>query len=218
VRVFVVDDHEIVRRGIERMFEVQADVEWVGDAPSTARALERIPAARPDVVLIDIDLGDGDDGLDLCERLREAGGAERLLLMSGLADPARRARAILAGAHGFVPKSVRANRIVDAIRRVDDGELLHDGAARAAAEATVRRREEERAIYASFTPTERAVFDLLAEGLTSAEMAERLSFAEKTIRNNVSFLLARLGLHTRAEIAVLSLRWSRDDRSVGSDA
>jgi DNA-binding NarL/FixJ family response regulator len=199
VRVFLVDDHEVVRRGVAEVLEDDPGISVVGEAGSVAGALARVPAVRPDVVVVDMRLPDG-DGAELCARLRARDPGLRCLVLTSYSDDDAVADAVQSGAHGYLLKQVRGSALVSAVRTVAAGGTLFpaDGPLPAA------RRAEEGDRLASLTEQERSVLRLIGEGLTNRQIGERMGLAEKTVKNYTSHLLAKLGLERRTQAAILA--------------
>jgi two-component system, NarL family, response regulator DevR len=206
VRIFLLDDHELVRRGLRDLIEAEDDLEVVGEAGTAEEALRRVPATKPDVAVLDVRLPDG-DGVEVCRELRSADPTLQCLMLTSFSDDEALFNAIMAGASGYVLKQVRGNDLVDAIRRVAGGQSLLDPTV--TARVLDRLREgpaEEDELVGSLTAQERKLLDLLAEGLTNRQIAERMYLAEKTVKNYVSNLLAKLGMGRRTEAAVYAAR------------
>ncbi|HEX2073515.1 MAG TPA: response regulator transcription factor [Geodermatophilus sp.] len=204
VRVFLVDDHEVVRRGVAEVLEDAPGMTVVGEAGSVAEALARVPAVRPDVTVIDMRLPDG-DGAEVCRLLRERVPGMRCLVLTSFSDEDAVAAAVAAGASGYVLKQVRGSDLVNAVRTVAAGGTLVEQDLGAAAVATVRRRtgpREQR--LAALTDQERTVLELIGEGLTNRQIGARMGLAEKTVKNYTSHLLAKLGLERRTQAAILA--------------
>jgi len=204
--VFLVDDHEVVRRGLVDLLSGDPDLTVVGEAGSVAEALARIPAARPDVAVLDVRLPDG-SGIDLCRDLLAAHDDLRCLILTSFTDEQSMLDAILAGASGYVVKDIRGMELAHAIKEVGAGKSLLDNRAAAALMSKLRRSEEETAEddrLRDLSPTERTLLGLLGEGLTNREIGERMFLAEKTVKNYVSRLLAKLGMHRRTQAALLA--------------
>lgn len=201
-RIFLLDDHEIVRRGVRELLEAQADLVVVGEASSAAEALARVPALRPDVAVLDVRLPDG-NGVEVCRELRSGQPDLRCLMLTSFSDDEALFDAIMAGAAGYVLKRIRGLDLVEAVRTVAGGGSLLD--ARSTAAVLERLRTDADADpLAVLTVQERRVLDLIGEGLTNRQIGERLDLAEKTIKNYVSHLLAKLGLERRTQVAVLA--------------
>ncbi len=206
ITVFLVDDHEVVRRGLVDLLGGDPDLEVVGEAGSVAEAKARIPAARPDVAVLDVRLPDG-NGIDLCRDLLAAHDELRCLILTSYTDEESMLDAILAGASGYVVKDIRGMELAEAIKDVGAGKSLLDNRAAAALMSKLRRddnAEPEDARLRGLSPTERTLLELLGEGLTNREIGERMFLAEKTVKNYVSRLLAKLGLHRRTQAALLA--------------
>jgi two-component system response regulator DevR len=204
-RVFLLDDHEVVRRGVADLLEAEPDIEVVGEAGSVAEALARVPALRPDVAVLDVRLPDG-DGVGLCRELRSRTEVACLVLTSFDDDEAL-FDAILAGAAGYVLKQVRGTDLVAAIRTVAAGGSTLDPRAAGLVMERLRAQEHPDADpLADLTEQERRVLALVGQGLTNRQIGERLFLAEKTVKNYVSHVLAKLGVERRVQAAVLAAR------------
>ncbi len=204
-RLFLLDDHEIVRRGLRELLEGEQDFEIVGEAGTAEEALHRIPPTRPDVALLDVRLPDG-DGIEVCREIRSAHPEIRCLMLTSFADDEALFSAIMAGASGYLLKQVRGNDLVDAIRRVALGESLLDPAMTARVLERIRAGSDQEDELSGLTDQERRVLDLIAEGLTNRQIGERMFLAEKTVKNYVSNLLAKLGMSRRSEAAAFAAR------------
>ncbi|GAA3044116.1 response regulator [Actinokineospora globicatena] len=202
LRVFLVDDHEIVRRGVADLLD-EPDIEIVGEAASVAEALVRVPAAGPDVAVLDIRLPDG-SGVELCRDLRSAVPGLHCLMLTSFPDDEALLDAILAGASGFVLKQVLGTDLVAAVRTVGAGGSLLDPRTTSALLERIRRERTRSDPLADLTEQERTVFDLIGAGLTNREIGERMFLAEKTVKNYVSHLLAKLNMQRRTQAAVLA--------------
>jgi DNA-binding NarL/FixJ family response regulator len=205
ITVFLVDDHEVVRRGLVDLLSGDPELVVVGEAGSVAEAKARIPAVRPDVAVLDVRLPDG-SGIDLCRDLRADHDGLRCLILTSFTDEQSMLDAILAGASGYVVKDIRGMELATAIKEVGAGKSLLDNRAAAALMSKLRRETErpEDDRLRNLSATERTLLDLLGEGLTNREIGERMFLAEKTVKNYVSRLLAKLGLHRRTQAALLS--------------
>lgn len=214
IRVFLLDDHEVVRRGLREMLEAEDDLTVVGEAGTAEEASGRIPATSPDVAVLDVRLPDG-DGVEVCRDVRSQHPEIACLMLTSFADDEAIFAAIMAGASGYVLKQVRGTDLVDAIRRVGRGESLLDPAVTARVLDRVRRGTEPDEL-SNLTPQERKLLDLIAEGLTNRQIGDRMFLAEKTIKNYVSNLLAKMGMSRRTEAAVYAARLAeRRDRELG---
>jgi two-component system response regulator DevR len=204
VRVFLLDDHEVVRRGVADLLAAEPDLDVVGEASTAAEALARVPALRPDVAVLDVRLPDG-DGVTVCRELRSRMPHLQCLMLTSFADDEALFDAILAGAAGFVLKQIRGSDLVGAVRTVASGQSLLDPKATARVLERLRagnRKEEDP--LAELTEQERRVLELIGEGLTNRQIGERMHLAEKTVKNYVSHLLSKLGLERRTQVAVLA--------------
>lgn len=205
IRLFLVDDHELVLRGLKALVATEADIEVVGEATTVALALSRVPAARPDVAVLDVRLPDG-NGVELCRQLREGQPSLACLMLTSYADDEAELAAIMAGAAGYVLKEVRGSDLIGAIRTVAGGGMLLDPKAASRVIERLRRPPAQDPRLAQLTEQERKVLALLAEGLTNREIGERIYLAEKTVKNYVSSILAKLGMHRRTEAAAFAAR------------
>jgi len=201
VRVFLLDDHEVVRRGIANLLSAESGIEVVGEAATAAEALARIPAARPDVAVLDARLPDG-SGIDVCRDVRSAMPAVRCLILTSYDDNDAVFAAVMAGASGYLLKEVRGASLVDAIRQVAAGRSLLDPSVTERLLNKLRQPAETDPRLAALTEREREILDLIADGLTNRQIGERLFLAEKTVKNYVSGLLAKLGMQRRTQAAV----------------
>jgi DNA-binding NarL/FixJ family response regulator len=207
IRVFLLDDHEVVRRGVRELLEVDShgEIEVVGEAGTADEALRRMPAVRPDVAVLDVRLPDG-NGVEVCREIRSNHPEVRCLMLTSFADDEALFDAIMAGAAGYVLKQVRGHDLVDNVTRVAAGQSLLDPNVTATVLERLRRGPEEDPGAPHLTDQERKILDLLAEGLTNRQIGERLYLAEKTVKNYVSNLLMKLGMHRRTEAAVYATR------------
>lgn len=202
IRVFLVDDHEVVRRGIADLLESE-EMTIVGEAGSVAEALARVPAVLPDVAVLDVRLPDG-NGVELCRELRSAIPDLKCLMLTSFDDDEALFGAIMAGAAGFVLKQVRGSDLVQAVKTVAAGGSLLDARSTAAVMRRIQAEQEQAEPLKALTDQERAVLELIAEGLTNRQIGERLFLAEKTVKNYVSHLLAKLGVDHRTQAAILA--------------
>ncbi|WP_024805040.1 response regulator transcription factor [Nocardia sp. BMG51109] len=201
IKVFLVDDHEIVRRGLADLLEGDPELTVVGEAGDVSQAMARIPALRPDVAVLDVRLPDG-NGIELCRDLLSRLDGLRCLILTSFTDEQAMLDAILAGASGYVVKDVKGMELAQAIKDVGAGRSLLDNRAAAALMDQLRRGTEPDGPLATLTEQERKLLDLLGEGLTNRQIAERMFLAEKTVKNYVSRLLAKLGMERRTQAAV----------------
>ncbi|MCD5348250.1 response regulator transcription factor [Agromyces sp. H3Y2-19a] len=203
-RVFLVDDHEIVRRGVAQLLEREHDLEVVGEAPSADRALVRIAALLPDVAVLDVRLQD-DDGIALCREIRSRHPEVQCLMLTAYDDDAAAAAAVMAGASGYVLKTIAGSGLVDAVRAVAAGRSLIHPTVAARLRPPVEADDRNDPRFGSLNLRERQVLGLIAEGLTNRQIGDRLSLAEKTVKNYVSGLLRKLGFERRTQAAVYQL-------------
>ena len=205
IRVFLLDDHEVVRRGVRELLEAQDDFEVVGEAATAEEGLSRIPPTQPDVAIVDMRLPDG-NGVEVCREVRSRDSRIQCLILTSFADDEALFDAIMAGAAGYLLKQIKGMDLLDAIRRVASGQSLLDPEITARVLERLRKGPEEVERLARLTDQERKILDLIAEGLTNRQIAERIFLAEKTVKNYVSNLLAKLGMERRTEAAVFAAR------------
>jgi len=205
VRVFLLDDHEIVRRGVKELLESEGDLEVVGEAGTAAEALTRIPPTRPDVAVLDVRLPDG-DGVQVCREIRSAHPEVHCLMLTSFADDEALFQAIMAGASGYVLKQIKGTDVVEAVRAVAAGRSLLDPSVTARVVERLRSGQEEDELLARLSPQERNILRLIADGLTNRQIAEQVHLAEKTVKNYVSNLLSKLGMERRTQAAVYAAR------------
>ncbi|BAC72087.1 LuxR family transcriptional regulator [Streptomyces avermitilis] len=207
ITVFLLDDHEVVRRGVHDLLSGEDDIEVVGEAGTAADALARIPATHPDVAVLDVRLPDG-SGVEVCREIRSQNDAVKCLMLTSYADDEALFDAIMAGASGYVLKDIRGSELLAAVRDVAAGKSLLDPVATARVLERLREgggpKEDDR--LAHLTDQERRILDLIGEGLTNREIGERLHLAEKTIKNYVSSLLSKLGMQRRSQAAAYVAR------------
>jgi two-component system response regulator DevR len=208
IRVFLLDDHEIVRRGIAELLSAADDMEVVGEAGTAAEALRRIPAVLPDVALLDGRLPDG-SGIEVCRSLRSAYPEIGCLILTSYDDDDALFAAVMAGAAGYLLKEIRGSSLLDGIRQVKAGRSLLDPAVTERVMSRLRTGEQQDPRLTGLTQREREILDLIAEGLTNRQIGERLFLAEKTVKNYVSALLAKLGMQRRTQAAVLGSELKR---------
>ncbi|MEV6419613.1 response regulator transcription factor [Streptomyces sp. NPDC051662] len=206
ITVFLVDDHEVVRRGVFELLSVEDDIEVVGEAGTAADATARIPATRPDVAVLDVRLPDG-SGVEVCREIRSRDESIKCLMLTSFADDEALFDAIMAGASGYVLKAIRGNELLTAVRDVAAGRSLLDP------EATARVLERLRTgntpkddKLAGLTDQERRILNLIGEGMTNRAIGAELHLAEKTIKNYVSSLLSKLGMERRSQAAAYVAR------------
>ena len=205
IGVFLLDDHQVVRRGLKDMLEDEADFEVVGEVVTAVEALARVPALRPDVAVLDVRLPDG-DGVTVCRELRSKLPELSCLMLTSFADEEALFDAIMAGASGYLLKQSMGADLVAAVRSVAGGESLLDPKLAAKVMAKLRAADERKDPLAQLTAQEHKVLDLIGEGLTNRQIAERMFLAEKTVKNYVSAMLAKLGLERRTQAAVFAAK------------
>jgi DNA-binding NarL/FixJ family response regulator len=200
IKVFLLDDHEIVRRGVRELLETEADIEVIGEAGTAASALARIPALRPDVAVLDVRLPDG-DGVTVCREIRSKVPDIACLMLTSFGDDDALFDAIMAGAAGYVLKQIRGTDLVGAVRTVAAGESMLDPEAASKVMARMRDQAIKSDPLAGLTGQERRILELIGEGLTNRQIGERMYLAEKTVKNYVSALFAKLGMERRTQAA-----------------
>ncbi|MBG6237845.1 DNA-binding NarL/FixJ family response regulator [Mycetocola sp. CAN_C7] len=205
IRVFVVDDHEIVRRGVAALLDNEPDIEIVGEAGSVAHARPRIAATAPDIALLDMRLPDG-DGIDLCRDVRSQNPDVRCIILTAHDDDEAVYAAVLAGASGYVLKDMRSSALIDAVRAVAAGRQLLDPAISRMAVTRISARPSSSPID-TLNPREREILELIAEGMTNRQIGETLALAEKTVKNYVSSLLAKLGIQRRTQAVAVQFEY-----------
>ena len=208
IGVFLLDDHEIVRKGVRDLLEAQPDIRVVGEAGTASSALARIPAVRPDVAVLDLRLPDG-DGVSVCREVRSRMPEVACLILTSFGDEEALFDAIMAGAAGYVLKQIRGSDLVGAVRTVAAGQSMLDPQAAGKLMARLRR-PKARDPLAGLTPQERRILELIGEGLTNRQIGERMFLAEKTVKNYVSALFAKLGMERRTQAAAYAARIFRD--------
>ncbi|WP_327410374.1 response regulator transcription factor [Streptomyces sp. NBC_01281] len=207
IRVFLLDDHEVVRRGLTDLLDAEPDISVVGDAGNVEHALARGPALRPDVAVLDVRLPDG-DGISVCRELRSQMPELACLMLTSFDDEEALLDAIMAGAAGYVLKQIKGSDLVSAVRTVASGQSMLDPATTARLMSRLRADPaEEPALapeLASLSPRERDILALIGDGLTNREIGKKLYLSEKTVKNHISRLLAKLGVQRRVQAAVLA--------------
>ena len=209
IRVYLLDDHEVVRRGLRDLLESEGDIEVVGESGSALEAIRRIPALRPRVAVLDGRLPDG-TGIDVCREIRSRDPEIAALILTSYDDDEALFAAIMAGAAGYLLKQVRGHDLLDAVRRVAAGQSLLDPAMTSSVLQRLREGPAEDSALSSLTDQEKRVLELIGEGLTNRVIGERLFLAEKTVKNYVSSLLAKLGLQRRTQAAVFASKHPRE--------
>jgi DNA-binding NarL/FixJ family response regulator len=205
ITVFLLDDHEIVRRGVRDLLEAEPDITVVGEAGTAASALARIPALNPDVAVLDVRLPDG-DGVSVCRDIRSRLPEVACLMLTSFGDDEALFDAIMAGAAGYVLKQIRGTDLVGAVRTVAAGRSLLDPEAASRVMARMRDQSRRSDPLAALTGQERKILELIGEGLTNRQIGERLFLAEKTVKNYVSSLFAKLGMERRTQAAAYAAR------------
>jgi len=205
ITVFLLDDHEVVRRGVRDLLEAEPDITVIGEAGTTVSALARIPALRPDVAILDVRLPDG-DGVTVCREIRSRMPEVACLMLTSFTDDDALFDAIMAGAAGYVLKQIRGTDLVGAVRTVASGQSMLDP--RAASQVMERLRSNARQPdpLAGLSGQERRILELIGEGLTNRQIGERMFLAEKTVKNYVSSLFAKLGMQRRTQAAAYAAR------------
>ncbi|MFF3371759.1 response regulator [Streptomyces sp. NPDC002680] len=207
IRVFLLDDHEVVRRGLSDLLDAEPDISVVGDAENVEHALVRGPALRPDVAVLDVRLPDG-DGITVCRELRSQMPELAVLMLTSFDDEEALLDAIMAGASGYVLKQIKGSDLVSAVRTVASGQSMLDAATTARLMASLRADPADAPAVApelaSLSPRERDILALIGDGLTNREIGKRLYLSEKTVKNHISRLLAKLGVQRRVQAAVLA--------------
>jgi DNA-binding NarL/FixJ family response regulator len=203
-RVFLLDDHEIVRRGLRELIDGEDDLEVVGEAGTADEAHRRIPVANPDVAVLDVRLPDG-NGIEICREIRSKSPQIACVMLTSFADDEAVYAAILAGAAGYLLKQIKGSDLIEGIRSVGRGESLLDPAVTTRVLERLRHRGEDDEL-AALTPQERKILDHIAEGLTNRQIGEQMFLAEKTVKNYVSNVLSKLGMSRRAEAAAYAAR------------
>jgi len=201
ITVFLLDDHEIVRRGVHDLLEAEPDITVIGEAGTAESALARIPALKPDVAVLDVRLPDG-NGVTVCREIRSKMPGVACLMLTSYGDDEALFDAIMAGAAGYVLKQIRGTDLVGAVRTIASGRSLLDPEAASRVMQRMRDQAQRSDPLAGLTEQERRILELIGEGLTNRQIGERLFLAEKTVKNNVSSLLAKLGMQRRTKAAV----------------
>ena len=212
IRVFLLDDHELVRRGVADLLGVESDITVVGEAGSVAEAMARIPATKPAVAILDVRLPDG-SGVEVCRDIRSQMPDVKCLMLTSFSDDEALFDAIMAGASGYVLKEIRGNDLVDAIRQIASGKSLLDPALTQKVLERLRRGSEEDERLAALSDQERRILELIGEGMTNRQIGEQMHLAEKTVKNYVSSLLAKLGMERRTQAAAFVARMDAEKNS-----
>lgn len=212
-RVFLLDDHEVVRRGLRELIESEDDLAVVGEASTAEEALSRIPPTRPDVAVLDVRLPDG-DGVEVCREIRSGHPEIQCLMLTSFADDEALFSAIMAGAAGYVLKQVKGTDLIQAIRHVGRGESLLDPSMTRSVLERLRAKPEDDEL-SGLSQQERRILELIADGLTNRQIGENMFLAEKTVKNYVSNLLTKLGMSRRTEAAAYAARLSERKKAEG---
>ncbi len=215
ITVFLLDDHEVVRRGVRDLLDASGELEVIGEASTAQEALSRIPAVRPQVAVLDVRLPDG-NGVEVCRAIKSDHPEIACLMLTSYSDDEALFEAIMAGAAGYVLKQIRGNDLVAAVKHVATGSSLLDPALVGRVMARLRNPPQEDERLARLSDQERRILDLIAQGMTNRQIANELHLAEKTIKNYVSNLLMKLGMERRTEAAVFAARIS-DGRKPPTD-
>jgi DNA-binding NarL/FixJ family response regulator len=205
IKVFLLDDHEVVRQGLRTLLEQSSDIKVVGESGSAVEASARIPALRPNVAILDGRLPDG-SGVDVCRDIRSVDPSIHALILTSYDDDEALFAAIMAGASGYILKQVTGNDLVEIVRKVAAGQSLIDPSLTARVLERLRQGEQAPSELAALTEREREILELIAEGLTNRQIGERVFLAEKTVKNYVSSVLTKLGLERRTQAAALATR------------
>lgn len=205
IRVFLVDDHQVVREGVRRLLESDGDIEVVGEAGTATEGLTGIEATLPDVTVLDVRLPDG-DGVSVCRDIRSRHPSVRCLMLTSFADDEALAQAVLAGAAGYILKQVRGNDLVTSVRAAASGHQLIDSNTAQRVVQRLREAHAETEAADRLTARQRSILDLIAQGKTNRQIGEELFLAEKTVKNYVSTVLATLGMSRRTEAAAYAVR------------
>lgn len=214
IRVFLLDDHEVVRRGVADLLGMEDDIEVVGEAGTAEQAISRILATAPDVAILDVQLPDG-SGVEVCREVRSVRPELVCLMLTSFAEDEALFEAIMAGAAGFVLKQVKGSDLIDSVRKVARGESLLDPRTTQRVLERIRRAPEEDERLKGLTPQEKRILSLLAEGRTNRQIADEMFLAEKTVKNYVSRLLAKLGMERRTQAAVFISKLDQQRRRDG---
>ena len=212
IRVFLVDDHDVVRRGVAAFLEAEGDIEVVGEASTAADAIARIPAVRPDVAVLDVRLPDG-SGVEVCREVRSRMPELACLMLTSYSDDEALYQAVMAGAAGYVLKQIHGADLVGAVRTVAGGGSLLDPQSTARIMERIRDRSEREDPLARLSEQERRIFDLIGEGLTNRQIGERVFLAEKTVKNYVSSILAKLDMQRRTQAAAYAAQLKAEAES-----
>lgn len=209
IRVYLVDDHEVVRRGLRDVLQADASIEVIGESSSATEAVRRIPSLRPDVMILDVRLMDG-NGISVCRDVRSIDPSIQALILTSYDDDEAFLSAVIAGARGYLFKQVRGDDLVRSVHAIAEGRNLLDPTVTGRIQERMRARARRPAELDPLTPKELEVLDLIAEGHSNREIAHELGLAEKTVKNYVSRVLGKLGLESRTQAAILATRLAQD--------
>ena len=205
IRVFLLDDHELVREGVRSLLESDEDIEVVGEASTSAEAIERIPLAKPDVAILDVRLEDG-SGIEVCRDVRSIMPELVCLMLTSFADDEALYASVMAGASGYVLKQIRARDLIEDVKKVADGASLMDPRAVARVVERIANPPQSDPALGSLSPQEARILSFIAEGKTNRQIADAMFLSEKTIKNYVTHLLVKLKVHSRTEAAILATK------------
>ncbi len=211
ISVYLLDDHELVRRGLRDLLEQEGDIEVVGESGLAQEAARRIPALRPDVAILDGRLPDG-SGIEVCRQVRSVDPTIAALILTSYDEDDALFAAIMAGAAGYILKQIKGPDLVEVVRRVAAGQSMLDPAVTEQVLARLREGRPEDPVTKHLTPKERQILDLVGEGLTNRQISERLALAEKTVKNYVSAVLGKLGVESRTQAAIIATRQHEQER------
>lgn len=209
VRVFLLDDHELVREGIRTLLESDAEIEVVGEAATATEALTRIPLAQPDVAILDVRLEEG-NGIEVCREVRSAVPGMACLILTSFADDEALYASVMAGASGFILKQIKARDLIEDVKKVANGASLMDPRAVANVVERIANPPAGDPVLESLSPQERRVLDLIAEGQTNKQIAESMFLAEHTVKNYITGLLRKLKMASRTEAAIYATKLKTD--------
>jgi two-component system response regulator DevR len=215
IRVFLLDDHEVVREGVRSLLESDPGIEVVGEASTAAEALTRIPLARPDVAILDVRLEDG-SGIEVCRDVRSALPEVACLMLTSYADDEALYASVMAGASGYVLKQIRSRDLIEDVKKVAGGASLLDPRSVANVVERINKPAPEDALLDTLSAQERRILDLITQGLTNRQIGQEMFLAEKTVKNYVSNLLAKLSMSSRTEAAVYAARHQPDSSGPGA--
>jgi DNA-binding NarL/FixJ family response regulator len=215
VRVFLLDDHELVREGIRTLLESDEDIEVVGEAGTAAEALTRIPLAKPDVAILDVRLEEG-DGIEVCREVRSSTPDMACLILTSFADDEALYASVMAGASGFLLKQIKARDLIEDVKKVAAGESLMDPRAVARVVERIANPPPGNPLLESLSPQEHRVLDLIAEGQTNKQIAESMFLAEHTVKNYITGLLRKLKMASRTEAAIYATKLQAEGRATPS--